>query len=518
MFYNQPLPYNVSQKDVLAPSIRAVWDAMCIGVAVVDAEGVCRYMNPIQQRVDGFGTLRVVGTHITKLYVPNDFKCIPTIECLQTGKPLLRKAYWYKTINDYSASTVTDFLPLFDKGMRDGVIAFTIWRNDTELMRNAGRKKGGGETGAPRLYSFDDLVGRDDEVVRVVSEARKAAKTSSPVMIWGESGTGKEVFAQAIHSASERRHGHFVPVNCAAIPENLLEGILFGTTKGAYTDASDRAGLFEEANGGTLLLDELNSMPPGLQAKLLRVLQEKRVRRLGSFTEIPVDVRIISVLNQPPLAAVESGVLRQDLFYRLAVVSIAVPPLRRRKSDIPLLVRNFIGQAEALTPPHNPILLSEDVLDMFQLYDWPGNIRELAHVLEGSLALLGEGTVITPECLPAHFRTAFQNARLEAEGLPAPVSDAEGLPALTSDAEGLPAPTPDTGGGLPAGAYFDYRRIRRGEAVSLKSCMNKYEIRCISNVLRVTGGNVAKAARMLEMTPAGLRYRIKTLNIDENSY
>lgn len=320
-------------------------------------------------------------------------------------------------------------------------------------------------------------------------------------MIWGESGTGKELFAQAIHSASSRASSPFIPVNCAAIPENLLEGILFGTVKGAYTDAPDKPGLFEKAHGGTLLFDELNSMPLGLQAKLLRVIQEKRVRRLGSHTELPINVRIISILNEHPLRAVEQGLLRRDLFYRLAVVGIAVPPLRKRQSDIPLLVQHVIAHSE--TAHKKNCINLDDVMHLFREYAWPGNIRELAHVIEGSLALLGNGDVITVQNLPRHFREACNQLQGLDELLP-PIQPPQ------------PAPfePPATAGDNTE--YFDYRAVRRSDSISLKTCLREYESCCIRNVLRITGGNVAKAARIMELTPAGLHYRMKVLHIEND--
>ncbi|MEG2172843.1 MAG: sigma 54-interacting transcriptional regulator [Desulfovibrionaceae bacterium] len=495
MRFDRKKLYNVSRAEVLAPTITAVWDDMCIGVAVVDADGMCVYMNAIQRRVDGFSKVSVVGRHITSLYTPHELTCIPTIECLRRGEPLLKKAYWYKTTNNYLASTVTDFFPLFDHGRKDGVLAFTIWVGTSALAES--------DQPLPRLrtpvadcsthYTFDSLVGGDKALREVLKDAQIAAKTASPVMIWGESGTGKEMFAQAIHAAGPRREQPFIAVNCAAIPENLLEGILFGTAKGAYTDATDKHGLFEKADGGTLLLDELNSMPLGLQAKLLRVVQEKRVRRLGAHAEISVDVRIISVLNEAPLTAVERGILRSDLFYRLAVVGIAVPPLREHKEDIPLLVRTFIDRSD-LCSALGEVQLADEVGQVFQNYDWPGNIRELLHVIEGSMALLGGRMLIEESCLPRHFREAYQR-----QGTPRPV-----------------VPVREASGAEEE--YDDYRSIRRNSVIPLKERLHTYEARCIRNVLKVTGGNVAKAARVMQLTGAGLRYKMKLLSIGEDDY
>ena len=499
--FNSRQFYNVNRASVLTPQVRAIWDNMCIGVAVVDADGICEYMNPIQRRADGFTRIPVEGQHITSLYVPHEREVIPTMECLQTGKPLLKKAYWYATSTNFLISTVADFFPLFDHGRKDGVIVFAIWTGNTAHFSESRRPLKPCNADTPYSYhTFSSIVGRDEALQECIHEARSAATSSSPVMIWGESGTGKELFAQAIHSASSRAGHPFIPVNCAAIPENLLEGILFGTVKGAYTDAPDKPGLFEKANCGTLLFDELNSMSLGLQAKLLRVIQEKRVRRLGSHTEIPINVRIISILNEHPLRAVDQGLLRRDLFYRLAVVGIAVPPLRKRQNDIPLLVRHIINRSE-LAMKTAGVTLDDEVMGIFRRYPWPGNIRELAHVIEGSLALLDGSDIITVHNLPRHFREAC-NLQPADDDLRPP------LPNMMRAEPQMPvsaATTPD---------YFDYRGIRRGDSVSIKTCLHEYESSCIRNVLRVTGGNVAKAARIMELTPAGLHYRMKVLHIE----
>lgn len=497
MYFTKNRFFDINRKSVLTPAMTAIWDDMGLGVAVVDADGMCEYMNPIQRRVDGFSRINVQGRHITELYVPHELECIPTIECLRKGEPILKKSYFYKTTNNYLAGTVTDFFPLFDNGRKDGVIAFTIWTGSAPLVERKRR------TGTPAPlrepaahYTFDSIAGDDVALLDVLAEARAAAQSPSHVMIWGESGTGKEVFAQAIHSASERRNRPLIAENCAAIPENLLEAILFGTEKGAYTDATDKPGLFEEANGGTLILDELNSMPLGLQAKLLRVLQEKRVRRLGSRTEIPVDVRVISILNEAPLNAVGHGILRSDLFYRLAVVGLAVPPLRERAKDIPVLARLFIERSDQ-NPQAAAIGVTPEVRQMFLDYDWPGNVRELLHVIEGSLALLGGRTVIDRDCLPRHFREACS----------------VGAPKR----ETVSAAAPQEAGDAPRSArgFFDYREVRRNSVVPLKNCLQEYETECIRNVLRVTGGNVAKAARIMQITGAGLRYKMKQLGIED---
>jgi arginine utilization regulatory protein len=232
--------------------------------------------------------------------------------------------------------------------------------------------------------------------------ARMSAASPSPIMISGETGTGKELFAQSIHNHSPRKKKPFIPVNCAAIPENLLEGILFGTSRGSFTGAIDKPGLFEQANGGTIFLDELDAMPLTLQVKLLRVIQEKKVRKLGSLKEIDLDVKILSSVGQQPLKIVQNGSLRMDLFYRMGVVSIMLPPLRERQEDMETLIQHFIAKYnQALGEKVESI--SSEVADLFVGYRWPGNVRELENVIERA-ALLSENGIIKVEQLPVDLK------------------------------------------------------------------------------------------------------------------
>lgn len=483
----------ISREHLTTPKLRAIWDSLSIGVTIVDAEGICRYMNPHQKSIDGFTLTPVEGEHITRLYLAYQKDEIFTMTLLRSQEPALRKTYWYKTRKNQLIHSVQDFLSLSDNGIMDGLIIFSNVLGTGRFKGEKTQKASEPVSYYPQLHlsSLSDILGENKTLRRIIAEAQAAAETSLPVMIWGESGTGKELFAQAIHKESERRDGPFVPVNCAALPETLLEGLLFGTVRGSYTDAVDSPGLLEEADGGTLLLDELNSMPLGLQAKLLRVVQEKRIRRLGAHSEIPVDVRIISILNEHPFQAIDRGVLRRDLYYRLAVVGLAIPPLRRRMDDIPLLMEHFLTHSPALLGRRKP-RFADKVLQLFFEYDWPGNVRELQHVVDGSVALLGKRQTVEADNLPVHFHESY--ARSTAA---------------------LPLREESEKQGGAAELLFDYRELKRGTSVSLKACLNEYESRCILNTLHFTGGNVAKAARILDMSPAGLRYRMKILHIHE---
>src|SRR5262249_5985806 len=213
------------------------------------------------------------------------------------------------------------------------------------------------------------------------------------ILVSGESGTGKELVANAIHQFGRRQQGPLIKVNCAAIPDNLLEAELFGHERGAFTNAiSKRIGRFEQANGGTLFLDEIAELPLPLQAKLLRAIQEKTIERLGSNQPIPVDFRLISATAQDLGGLAAAGRFREDLYYRLNVVSIGLPPLRERREDIPLLVQRFLSRSERL------VTIRQDTLDRILSYDWPGNVRELENVITRAI-VLAPGGVITPECI-----------------------------------------------------------------------------------------------------------------------
>ena len=250
--------------------------------------------------------------------------------------------------------------------------------------------------GNPKIkkYTFDSLVGNSPQFREVVSLAGRASKTDATVLISGETGTGKELFAQSIHYGGARKNKPFLAQNCAALPESLLEGILFGTAKGGFTGAVDRAGLFEQASGGTLLLDEVSAMPYELQGKLLRVLQEDYIRRVGGEKDIPVDVRIIATINEPTEKLIEEDALRKDLYYRLNIVNLHIPPLRERKEDIPVLAERFIQKNNARYGKEI-WMISDKALEKLQQYDYPGNVRELENIIMAAISLADNSHVLT---------------------------------------------------------------------------------------------------------------------------
>jgi DNA-binding NtrC family response regulator len=262
-------------------------------------------------------------------------------------------------------------------------------------------------------YSFENIVGKSDTMLRLFDLVTQVAPSRSTVLIQGESGTGKELIAKAIHANSPRREKAFIPVNTGAVPSELLESTLFGHERGAFTSAvAAKKGLFEVADGGTLFLDEIGTMGMDMQAKILRVLQDRRFMHLGGTHEIQVDVRIVAATNVNLQQAVREGRFREDLFYRLNVISLDLPPLRNRKQDIPLLAAHFL-KVYAEENGFSPRQLAAETLRLLMDYEWPGNVRELENAIERGV-VLSTGSAITPDLLPASLRgTTYSTELLE---------------------------------------------------------------------------------------------------------
>ncbi|HEX4136740.1 MAG TPA: sigma-54 dependent transcriptional regulator [Bryobacteraceae bacterium] len=316
-----------------------------------------------------------------------------------------------------------------------------------------------------------DLVGGSPVMRRVFSEIQQVAPTSASVLITGESGTGKELVARAVHRLSPRAGGPFVPVNCAALTETLIESELFGHEKGAFTGALERhIGCFEQANNGTVFLDEIGDMPIGTQAKLLRVLEERKVRRLGGKTDLPVEVRVVSATNKVPEDAIKDKLLREDLYYRLNVFHIALPPLRDRKDDIPAISEAILGN---LNKKHGCRIsgLHAGTLEKFQNYGWPGNVRELRNVLERAAIMAGEGMI-----LPKH---------VSMDPMAAPPEPQQQGAAETDEGDSI--------------------RVRPG------ATMEEIEDAYISLILQRTNNNKTKAADILGISVRTLHNRLGQL-------
>ncbi len=324
-------------------------------------------------------------------------------------------------------------------------------------------------------YGFDNIVGNSKAMQEVFGLVEKVADTDSTVLITGESGTGKELIAHAIHYASDRKEGPFIPVNCAAIPEELLESELFGHEKGAFTHAiKTRIGRFELANKGTIFLDEIGEMSPSLQVKLLRVLQERKFERVGGAKTISVDIRVVAATNQDLEKAVKEGRFREDLFYRLNVIPIHVPPLRERRSDIPLLAKHFLkkyckGKKKCVEG------ITDEALEILSRYNWPGNVRELENIIE-RMVILTNGSMITKEDLPYQI--------IEKAG------DTLSVRGMAADVLEFPE-----------------------DGLSLSQAVSELEKRLILKALERTGGVKNRAAKLLKMNRTTLIEKMKKLGL-----
>ncbi|HEY4219215.1 MAG TPA: sigma-54 dependent transcriptional regulator [Gemmatimonadaceae bacterium] len=334
------------------------------------------------------------------------------------------------------------------------------------------------------------IIGDSSAIRRVLQTVATAAPTRATVLLEGESGTGKELFARSIHTQSERRDGPFIKLNCAALPEGLIESALFGHEKGAFTGAIKRVeGAFERAHGGTLLLDEISEMRLDLQAKLLRVLQEQEFERVGGASAIKVDVRIIATTNRDLAAFSAAGQFRQDLYYRLSVIPVRLPALRERREDIPLLAYRFATHyAQEIGKDISGI--SPEALELLQGYDWPGNVRELQHAVERAVILTGE------KLLPAH---AFDGQRFGLSGAWSGPTPAR----ISNDYLAVPGPAGPATLAVPDGAVI-LTSLNVAEA----------ESKLIDRALEVANGNRTKASELLGISVRTLRNKLNGAKAD----
>lgn len=358
-----------------------------IAVVITDVKNRVTFMNKTYLNILGLSADKVVAQRLTDIT-----PATKTANVLKTGKAVT--AYNW-TVN--GQNLIACSVPLFKENEIVGCFAYSIslniWDSKTlvdELLDEISMLKEEVHKNHSAKYNFDDIMGNDRQLLQAKSLARQVARQiNTKVLITGETGTGKELFAQSIHNESVRAGKPFVRVNCAAIPENLLEAELFGYEDGAFTGAKKggRMGKFELANKGTIFLDEIGEMPLSLQSKLLVVLQEREIERLGGNHSMKIDVRVISATHRNLQSMVEKGLFREDLYYRLNVVQIEVPPLRQRKEDISLLVDHLLDMLKNRLR-HPVIGISKEALTLLKKYKWPGNIRELENVLERALSLV----------------------------------------------------------------------------------------------------------------------------------
>ncbi|MED2982897.1 sigma 54-interacting transcriptional regulator [Bacillus thuringiensis] len=439
-----------------------------IGIHIINEESKTIIYNRKMMEIESMERSDVLYKSPLEIFAFEENKNSTLIEALKLGKTNKNIKQTYFNNKGQEITTINDTFPIIENGKIKGAIEISkeISNLKQTIRMGPSRKQS-------TKFTFDHIIGDSEAIQSIITEGKRVIRTSSSILLVGETGTGKELFAQSIHNESQRSTKPFISQNCAAIPDTLMESLLFGTNRGAFTGAIDKAGLFEEANGGTLLLDEINSLSPALQAKLLRAIQEKTIRRIGGTHEKEIDVRIIATINEDPFEAIAHNRLREDLYYRLSVVTLCLPPLRERKEDILALVQHFIEKYNTQFGL-NVTDVDINVREFFYAYDWPGNVRELEHIIEGSMNLIEDETIITAFHMPTRFRERIK-------------TEFNMQHALTNHNTDAPK--------------------------TLKHTIEKMEKNYINQILKENHGNISQAAKFLGLSRQNLQYRIKKLHL-----
>lgn len=462
--------------DVLDQTLRHIFNSIEEGVIVTDRHGRIIFYNSEMAKLEELISENVVGKFLTEVYDAVTFESSEHLTAVLTGEPILEKSKTYFTNKGKEVNVLASTYPVLENN--EVIAVYSVCKDITkfkELLTKTMQIQDQMLDGHPHdngtRYTFESIQFVSSSMEDLVISAKKAAIADGVILVFGETGTGKELLVQAIHNHSTRNKEPFVAINCAAIPETLLESILFGTVKGAFTGAVESKGLFQQAGNGTLFLDELNSLNSALQAKLLRVLQEKMVRRVGGNVEIPIHCRVISSTNIDPWEAVNSGILRKDLFYRLAVNTLYVPPLKDRPEDIEALIHYFMNKYQRIYGLGN-IVLNPKLKDVFMRYQWPGNVRELEHIIESAMNLLDGRKVITIEHLPYYLKSKFLNQE---------------------------------------GKISEFYKKGSG---TLAQVLREVEKQVMKDALKSHNGNITKAANSIGIARQNFQYRMKKLGIE----
>lgn len=390
---------------------KTVLKNICSGVIITDEKGVIFEYNKMASDLENIPIQEALGKYPTDLYFYGESLLLKVMD---TKEPIMYDYTNYYTFNGYKTRIVQSYFPIINEN-NEAVGSCSIL-NEADILENMineiNRIKNNviSQKESPKNISFINIIGNSEEIKQAIEESRNASKTDVDALIIGETGTGKELFVKAIHNNSARKDAPFVPINCATIPENLMESILFGTKKGAFTDSQNTTGLFEFAGNGTIFLDELNSMNLSCQTKLLRAIQEKKIRKVGAEKEIPISCRIIGALNEDPMTCINNGKLRKDLFFRLSAICIVIPPLRNRNDDIALLINHFISQYNEKYKK-NVNNISKDLYDMFCKYNWPGNVRELSNIMESIYIMVQRERTLDIKHLPKFYYDQFRKIK-----------------------------------------------------------------------------------------------------------
>ncbi|MDD6042588.1 MAG: sigma 54-interacting transcriptional regulator [Eubacteriaceae bacterium] len=441
-------------------------------IMITDKQGVIEYsalFNDDDKSVKNEG---YTGKNILDVYPELTEETSSHYRAVKYKKPIIDEVQCLTDINGKCLRFLSSTYPIIMDGEVIGAIEGTVYlSSDGEPYRKETNKYFKNTPKPGQLYCLDDIITADERMEEIKERVERIAAGESFVMICGETGTGKELVAQSLHTHSARHKHPFISQNCAAIPAGLLESTLFGTTRGSYTGAEDKKGLFELANNGTLFLDEVNSMEISLQGKILKAIEEQKIRRIGDEKEIKINVRVVSAMNEKPEEAVAEGRLREDLFYRLGVVQIRLPKLSERKTDIQILTRHFIEKYNQETGKHVKAC-SELVKKAFMNYPWYGNIRELRNAIEYAFNMV-QGDEITIGDIPEHI--LYEKNNQEQNNM---------------------------------SNWFSMMK----EGTPLTSVVNEFEKMIISEIVK-ENPTPTEAARALNITRQALNYKLQKYNI-----
>ncbi len=442
-------------------------------ILIADASGIIEYSSVYDRNTDTFRNEAITGMHILDVYPELTEENSSVLKCIKTGKTIYDTVQKLTNINNVTSYFVSTDFPIISKGSTIGVIETSREISKTEFMKIVNKQD---KDVLPKLYRLEDIKTESPALLEIKSTIEKIADSESTVLIIGETGTGKDMIAQAIHSQGYRGNKPFIVQNCAAIPSTLLESTFFGTVKGAFTGAENTKGLFEIANGGTIFLDEINSMDIYLQAKILKVVEDKSFRPIGSVLNKQVDVRIISATNRNPKDLIKEGSFREDLFYRLGVVRLEVPPLRKRKEDIQYIANHFI-EVFNKSFHKNVTQISAIAQEVLNNHKWYGNVRELQNVME-------------------YIFNFIDKTSIQIEDLPAYLYDAS---------EGYNSGLADVENGV--GSKF-----LEADNASLSEKLRAYEKNLIIDAVN-SASSLSEAADMLKISAPSLQYKLKKYNL-----
>lgn len=476
----------LSQDSLMLSLFKETIDKVSEGIQIFDRNGYFIHGNPASEALEGYDINDFKGKHLLDLYDLSE-EMSTTLSVIRTKKPVINRCDRFQAKNNKELVTINSGYPLI---IRDEIFGACVFESDLSVINNIKNRSFNLEAFIrneqpvlnQNMYTFKKIIHQSEKMEECIRFAKKIALTHVNVMITGETGTGKEMFAQSIHNFSPRADKPFVDVNCSAVPSNLVESLFFGTEKGAFTGSMTKKGFFELAEGGTLFLDEINAMSMEMQAKLLRVLQEKRYQRIGGSQYHQCNVRVITACNEDPQTLIEHQMMRKDFFYRISSLTVHIPPLKERKEDIALLAAHFSQQL--CTEYGKPdMALSAELLEILKHHEWPGNVRELRHVIEHAVHQSSlEDLVFDLSHFPAYLTkdssVALSNRNTSADG------------------------------------HVNHPSIP--EYQTLNDLLDAYEQTVVEEALERAEGNISRAAKTLGLSRQNLQYRIRKFEAFRN--